>query len=131
MYVPAGTLYWRIYPLAAMFAAVTPTGMQVFEGEPGVPTLEGLICQLLIESLMNLTEPSQKQKLAPPGWKLPGEATNSSGPRRVAQILPRLTLNGGLLNVFIPNIVQNIVSPKLPEVHQFQQLISDAGYLPW
>jgi hypothetical protein len=60
--------------------------------------LAGLICQLLVESLMNLTEPLQKPRLAPPEWKLPGEARNSSGPRRFAQTGPRLTLNGGLEN---------------------------------
>src|SRR5262245_34683345 len=109
-----------------MFAAVIPTGMQVFEGDPGFPMLAGSICQLLIESLMNLTDPSQNAKFAPPGWKLLGEATNSSGPSRVTQTGPRVTLNGDRLNVFIPKNVVNMVSPKLPEDHQFQQLISDA-----
>ena len=36
----------------------------------------GESCQLWIVSLMNLTEPSAKQKFAPPGWKLDAEIEN-------------------------------------------------------
>ena len=53
------------------------------------------ICQQLIESLRNLTEPSAKPKLAPPGWKLAAEATYASGP------LSRQQKSGILLNGLI------------------------------
>src|SRR6516162_5817082 len=80
---PGMILYSRTNPFALTEAAVTPFGKQACDGDAGVPMVDGLICQLLIESLMNLTEPSQKAKLAPPGWKLLGADTNSSVPFRV------------------------------------------------
>src|SRR5262249_47391263 len=109
--VPGGTVYSMADPPALNAATITPLGAQTLEGADGVPMVAGLIVQLLIESLMNLTEPSQKAKLAPPGWKLLGAEMNSSVPLRVTQTAPRLTLKGAFWNVFIPKNVVNIVSP--------------------
>src|SRR5437016_1415044 len=102
MGVPGATTY------RLLLFTVTPLGRLV----------EGLIGQQLIDSLMNLTEPSQNRKLAPPGWKLDAAATNVSDPPPTFPIVPVL---GSFRNGLMGYIVQKLVSPKLPEHHQFQQ----------
>ena len=78
--------------------------------------------------MRNLTEPSQNVKLAPPGWKLDAEETKVSDPPPTPPIVPALaSFRNGLMGY----MVQKLVSPKLPEHHQFQQIWSCALSMPW
>src|SRR5262249_27737564 len=76
---------------------------------------------------MNRTEPSMKAKLAPPGCML--DALWMNGSRRSSfssTTVPFIFRNG-----FIGNRVQNRVSPKLPDVHQFHQSAESASSMLW
>ena len=76
----------------------------------GVPVLSS--CQVLIVSLRNLTEPSQKAKFAPPGWKLVAAFRNA--PPSVESTTPvesALLKSGYFFWTLIGKNVVNAVSP--------------------
>src|SRR4051812_363668 len=77
---------------------------------------------------MNLTDPSQNTKLAPPGWKLEAALTKVSCPPPTLPIVPLLA---SFLNGLMGYMVQKLLSPKFPEHHQFQQIWSCALSMPW
>ena len=77
---------------------------------------------------MNRTDPSQNRKLAPPGWKLDAEATNVS---ELPPTYPIVSAFAYFRNGLMGYMVQKLVSPKLPEHHQFQHTGRPRSSMPW